>query len=363
MKIVLDNIIFWLQKSGGGSVYWTELIKRFNEQKDLQVTFYDEKEKCNNFFRNNITLKNVLIENFLNLKVRRYLNFTKPIQEKSIFHSSYFRISKSKNAINVTTIHDLTAEKFDKGLSRLINYYQKKHAINKSDGIICISHNTKKDLLSIFPEAKRKKIRVIYNGISNDFFKINEDYSINKIDDRFSALENEKYLLFVGRRNSYKNFHLVVKAARIVSHKYKLVIAGEAFNQSEESLVKEYLGNNFLLFSGLDNDKLNYLYNKAFVLLYPSLYEGFGIPIAEAMKTHCPVIAANNSSIPEVAGDAAILYDNITENLIVEGINKLENEVYRNDLIKKGVKQFSNFNWDKTYLEYLEFYKELYNEK
>lgn len=363
MKIVFDNIIFWLQRSGGGSVYWTELIKRFNDLEGIDAKFYDEKENCDNIFRKDIKLKNVFIENFLHLKIRRYLNFSERIEEKSIFHSSYFRVSKSKNAINVTTIHDLTAEKFTTGLSRFVNYHQKKHAIKNSDGIICISENTKKDLLEFFPEVENKKIRVIYNGVSDDFFKIEHNFNLGEIDKRFLPLEDTKYLLFVGRRNSYKNFHLVVKAASLVKSEYKLVIVGEELNEEECTLMNKYLGDDFFIFNKLDNNKLNHLYNKAFVLLYPSLYEGFGIPIVEAMKAHCPVIAANNSSIPEVAGDAAILYDDINENLIMDGIKKLENTSFRADIIQKGIQQFPKFDWNKTYLNYLEFYKELYDGK
>ncbi|UHO39176.1 glycosyltransferase family 4 protein [Chryseobacterium capnotolerans] len=210
---------------------------------------------------------------------------------------------------------------------------------------------------------ENKKIRVIYNGVSDDFFKIEHNFNLGEIDKRFLSLEDTKYLLFVGRRNSYKNFHLVVKAACLVKSEYKLVIVGEELNKEEYALINKYLGDHFIIFNKLDNNKLNYLYNKAFVLLYPSLYEGFGIPIVEAMKAHCPVIAANNSSIPEVAGDAAILYDNINENLIVDGIKKLESTSFRADIIKKGIQQFPKFDWNKTYLNYLEFYKELYDGK
>ncbi|MDM1547827.1 glycosyltransferase family 4 protein [Empedobacter falsenii] len=363
MKIVLDNIIFWLQRSGGGSVYWTELVKRFNDNDEIDVSFYDEKEECNNIFRKELRLKNILIEDLLSLRIRRYLNFTKSIKAKSIFHSSYFRVSKSKNAINVTTIHDLTSEKFDRGLSRFVNFQQKKHAIKYSKGIICISENTKKDLFEFYPEAKQKNVKVIYNGISEDFFEINEDFEIHKVDNRFATLQDKKYILFVGRRNSYKNFPIVVKAAQQVMQDYKLVVIGEPFNEEEEQFVKSYLGSSYLLISKLENVKLNYLYNKAFALLYPSSYEGFGIPIAEAMKTHCPVIAANNSSIPEVAGNGAILYDDINEKHIVEGIYSLENNEFRKDLISKGFQQSTRFDWNTTFKEYLEFYKELYYEE
>lgn len=363
MKIVFDNIIYSLQNSGGGSVYWTELIKRFNEDNSLNIKFYEQEEPNSNIFRKGLQLKNVQKETFLSLKIRRYLNFTKPITEKSIFHSSYFRVSGSRNAINITTIHDFTTEKFRKGLARWVNLQQKRHAALHSDGIICISENTKKDLLHFVPEINPSKIRVIYNGVSDDFYKINEEFEIASKDPRFKDLENCKYLLYIGHRTKYKNFPVAVKAAAKVKERYKLVVVGEPFTPEEKVFVDSHLGSECIIISKLNNDGLNYLYNKAFALLYPSSYEGFGIPLVEAMKTECPIIANKNSSIPEVVGEAGLLYEDIDENSIINGIQKLENIDYRQDLIKRGTQQFTKFNWDKTYLEYVEFYKELFDAK
>jgi len=361
MKIVLDNIIYSLQNSGGGSVYWTELIKRFKASHKDEVLFFEQKEPNSNIFRKNLELGAVKKETFLSLRIRRYLNFTRPIKEKSIFHSSYFRVSRSKNAINVTTLHDFTTEKFRTGLARWINLMQKKHAVKNSHGIVCISENTKKDLLHFIPDTDQSKIKVIYNGISEDFFKIEEEYDISSKDPRFSGLENYKYLLYIGHRTSYKNFPVAVEVASRFRNKYKLVIVGEPFNNEEKAMVEEKLGNDYVIVSKLDNKGLNSLYNKAFALLYPSSYEGFGIPLIEAMKTHCPVVASKNSSIPEVAGDGAILCENADASLFENSLLKLENEEFRNNLITKGVEQSSKFNWDLTFNKYYEFYQELYN--
>lgn len=359
MKIIFDNIIYSLQKSGGGSVYWTELLKRFSALTQDEVIFYEPKEESQNIFRKNLKLNNVKKETFLCLRVRRYLNFSKPINQKSIFHSSYFRISKSKNAINVTTVHDFTTEKFRTGLARWVNLQQKKHAVLNSAGIICISQNTKKDLLHFIPEVDPNKIVVIYNGVSEDFFKINEEFSIAEKNEKFSTLQNEKYLLYIGHRTHYKNFPIAVQTAAKVN--YKLVIVGEPLSSKEKIMVESYLGSNYLELSKLQNKELNYLYNKAFALLYPSSYEGFGIPIVEAMKTHCPVIATHNSSIPEVAGDAAILCGSTNVEEFIKSLQCLENKDFRDDLINKGIEQSKKFNWDKTFQDYLEFYQKLYN--
>lgn len=363
MKIIYDNIIYWLQKSGGGSVYWTELAKRLEKSDEVEALFYEPKEPNDNIFRKGLVFKNRALETFLSLKIRRYLNFTKPIEKKTIFHSSYFRVSKSKNAINVTTIHDFTTEKFRTGLARWVNLQQKKYAVLNSQGIICISENTKKDLLEFVPNVDKSKIRVIYNGVSEDFYLIENDFQIKDKEPRFHSLENYKYLLYIGHRTSYKNFDIAVKAAAKTNGKYKLVVIGEPFSEEEQIEVDKLLGReNYIQVSKLGNEHLNMLYNKAFALLYPSSYEGFGIPLVEAMKTGCPVIANNTSSIPEVAGDAAILIDDIDEHKICEQIKNLEDQEYRDKLIEKGFIQSQKFNWDKTFEEYMKFYKELYNE-
>ena len=363
MKIVLDNIIFWLQRSGGGSVYWTELIKRFNDLNSAEISFFDQSEPTDNIFRENLHLNNRYLEVKFKLKIRRYLPFTEKINDKSIFHSSYFRVSNSKNAVNVTTIHDFTTEKFRKGLARWVNLKQKKYAIEKAKGVICISENTKRDLLEFFPQTDQKKIKVIYNGVSDDFFAVSEEFSIAEKDPRFSNLDNQKYLLYIGHRTAYKNFDIAVKAAGKFKNEYKFVVIGEKFSQKEEIFIKNYLNKDQIIqLSGIKNKELNFLYNKAFALLYPSSYEGFGIPIVEAMKTRCPVIAANTSSIPEIAGNAVLLCDNINEEQIISSIMKLKNEDLRMVLVREGLLQSEKFSWDKTFNAYLEYYKELYDE-
>ena len=365
MKIIFDNIIYSLQNSGGGSVYWTEIIKRFNalQSSDTEIIFYDQEEPNQNIFRSQLMLNNLKKESFLTLRIRRYLPFTIPINGKTIFHSSYHRISKSKNTLNITTIHDFTTEKFRKGLARWVNLEQKRFALKNSEGIICISENTKNDMNEYFPFTRNKKVRVIYNGISDDFSFIKEPFEINEVNSKFERLQNGKYFLFIGHRTKYKNFDLAVKAASLQRDKYKLVVVGEPFSDEESTLVKKFLGENYLLISKLDNKNLNLLYNKAFALLYPSSYEGFGIPVIEGMRTHCPVIAGRNSSIPEIAGDAALLMDEISDEKISECIDQLEDSTFREALIKKGIAQSSLFSWDKTFQEHFDFYKEIYDAK
>jgi mannosyltransferase len=356
MKIILDNLIYFLQNSGGGSVYWTEIVKRLND-KNQDVYFVEPQALSNNNFRKEIDFKNLSIESKIPLSILRFLDFRQKINDKYIFHSSYYRVSNAKNAKNIVTIHDFTSEKYLTGLRRWVHYTRKKHALKKADGIICISQNTKKDLLEYHKFIDKNKIKIIYNGVGNQFFKLNESFDKHQF--KYKEILEKKYILYVGHRTSYKNFDVAVKTISLLDKKFILVIIGEPLKVKEKAML-ETISDRYTVKSGINTQDLNVIYNFAFCLLYPSSYEGFGIPILEAMKTHCPVVTTSMSSIPEVAGDAALLIDTIDPKLFAEEILKLENTDFRSNIISKGLLQAQKFSWDKCYNEVLEFYKEIY---
>ena len=139
-------------------------------------------------------------------------------------------------------------------------------------------------------------------------------------------------------------------------------VGGGKFTEEELALFNKFnYENKVHHVSNIDNYELNSLYNHALALLFPSSYEGFGIPIIEAMKTKCPVIAFKNSSIPEVAGEAALLYEEENVDSIIHGIQKLQDKDLRDRLKNKGIIQAEKFSWDNTFRQYIEFYKELYD--
>lgn len=361
MKIFFDNIIFSLQKSGGGSVYWYEIVSRFLKT-NHNIEFLDY--PCNNIFRERLNYNGKVSRSRYWLFIARFLPLCRRFKSKTIVHSSYYRISLSRNAINVITIHDFTSEKYFRGLSKFINYWQKKIAVMRADGIICISENTKKDLLFYHPKVSENKIKIIYNGAGDCFFRINQLNESNISDDDIKKVLGEEYVLFVGHRTNYKNFLMAVKTMSFFNGKLKFVIVGEPLSKDEITVVNSFLKkDSYKVLSGKTSETLNLLYNKAFCLLYPSSYEGFGIPVVEAMKTGCPVVTTNKSSIPEVAGDAAIMVSEINELNFINAIESLFDDKYRSDLIAKGYIQAEKFSWDYTYKEVVEFYKTLYENK
>lgn len=356
MDVVIDNIIFSLQKSGGISVYWYEIVSRIINQGGINNLFIEENGKENNIFRNKLTIntKNCILSNFkINSSLNRYSNLDFNIDNKKfIFHSSYYRtlsknVKKTNNVKEVVTVHDFTYERFSRGLKKWVHSWQKKKAIQSADVVICISENTKNDLLHFYPQFSNKDIRVIYNGVS-------EQYTI--IPELKKDIERTPYFLYVGSRTDYKNFDFVVKALSLVDESI-LKIVGGSLSKTELTLLETNLSGRWQFLENVDNVQLNVLYNQAFALLYPSSYEGFGIPIVEAMKAGCPFISLKGSSITEVAGEAGFLMNELNFDEFYNGVELIKNN--RDKIIELGLLQADLFSWDKCFNEIVAIYIEL----
>lgn len=358
MKIIYDNIIFSLQKAGGISIYWTELIKRITNKED--ITFYESEN--DNIFRREFEILTKQ-ESSLSSKILRYLPLLKKLPTESIFHSSYFRTSFQKDIVKIVTVYDFTYEYYISGFAKFIHSWQKKIAIKNADGIICISNSTKEDLFKFFPNTKNDKVKTIYISAGQEFY-ILENLNKNLNCTKFENLKDKKIILYVGdRKSSYKNFTMAVQTVSLLEN-YTLVSVGAGkITDYEQRLIDEKLQGRFYHFLGISSEELNILYNLSFSLLYPSSYEGFGIPILEAMRAGCPVISTNSSSIPEVTSDAAILVDEISKESFVESIKSLENNIIRDNLIQKGLVQAKKFSWDKCFEQTVSFYEEVYKRK
>jgi mannosyltransferase len=356
MNVFIDLIVFSLQKSGGISVYWYEVIKRIINQEEIHSCFIEYENNNENIFRKKLKIQEANVYN-QGSKLSKFLSRYSEINLKCrgeifIFHSTYYRtLSRSvkieNNVKEIVTVHDFTYEHYGNGLKKWLHSYQKKKAIQAADVVICISENTKKDLLYFYPMLEDKDIRVIYNGVSSDYFVI-PGFKQQK--------EFSPYFLFVGSRASYKNFDFAVKAVS-QSKKFILKIVGFDLNRNELHMLNELIPGRWELFVNIENNKLNELYNGAYALIYPSSYEGFGIPILESMKAGCPFIALNSSSIPEVAGDGGVLLDKLELILFNEAVVKICRS--RKAIIEKGFHQARNFSWEKCYCRTVQVYKEL----
>lgn len=357
LKVVYDNILFSLQKSGGISVYWTELSKSLKNEPIVEARFLESAN--NNLVREKIRLDTTPEKSRLPLILQRITSCRYSCDDAHIFHSSYYRTSRHRQAINVVTVHDFTHELLQHNLRTKMLIWQKRRAISKADGLICQSENTKRDLLRFYPEAKAKPIKVIYSGVLPDFHPDSAPLPPD-----YSHLAKAPFALFTGSRARYKNFALAVQSVSLVPGLQLVITGGGPLTAKEQELLDTTLPGRAFALGFISNQLLNALYNHAQVLLYLSEYEGFGLPVAEALRVGCPVITTNRASLPEVAGRGAILLENLDPKAVAEAIQELaSNHELRAQLLERGARHVQQFTWDATFRDTLEFYHTLFNQK
>lgn len=319
--ILYDGIVYRLQKFGGISVLFNEIIKRMPENSYKLVLDSDWR-----FFE-------------------RFRKF-KSCSEFDLFHSTYYRIPLDDSAPIVTTVHDFTYERFVKGFKKEVHVWQKRKAIEAADIIICVSESTKNDLLYYLGATYEDRIAVVHNGVSHDYRPLSD-----------IALRDQ--VIYVGSRLGYKNFQNLVKALSFIEGVSLVCVGGGEFSNNELEILNRLIPDRFCFKGLLSNEELNQEYNKSICLVYPSLYEGFGIPVLEAMRAGCPVLAVNSSSIPEVAGQAAFLMEVGAVEEIRDGIEFFCVRENRQKFVRLGTVRAQEFSWDLTFNKTVAVYEKL----
>ena len=347
MKTILfDNIIYSLQPIGGISSQWAMLQNAILQDNSLNAICVEREDAINNIYRKCVDLpieKLVKLKHNYPLIIDRFRNVKIQNIKPSIFHSSYYRCIEYKNVKSIVTVHDFTYERYMAGLRRYVHSKQKYNAINQADVVVCVSENTRKDLMHFLPNIDNDKIRVVYNGVSNEFYKLDD------------ATRSDR-LLYVGSRAKYKNFEFVVEALSGTS--YYLDICGAPLSIKEHEYLNRKLGNErYKVYSNVDNHRLNELYNHAKCLIYPSSYEGFGLPIVEAQTTGCPVIALNGSSISEVIGETPLLLQELSCKELLSALKILESPTLFDNISKVGIENASIYTRQSMINGYMEIYK------
>lgn len=343
--IVLDNIIFSLQKAGGVSAVWSNLISCLLAD-NVALTCLEYDDAMDNVFRKDTDIPVGAIRR-LGKKASRLHEFISPkvrLSEPFIFHSSYFRTCSNPNAINVTTVHDFIYEQGKMNLKQKLRVRMDYAAIRRSDVIVCVSENTKADLFRFLPDIDGEKVHVIHNGVSDHFTVL----------PRPPKPELRNHILYVGGRQDYKNFRFAVETvSRTGLH---LLICGSPLSVGEKEMLEEKLHGRYhhLLFPS--NKDLNAIYNSVYALLYPSSYEGFGIPVLEAQRAGCPVIALDASSIPEIIGETPLLLTSLSEDEACAKLALLEDPDFRKSVTEAGLLNSRRFSWEKMAREYLNLY-------
>jgi len=374
MKILYDHTIFQFQRYGGISRYFYELITRLPTIEDVNINLFQGfhiNEYCLSEHKHNF-------ESYWGYKWKyekpdtKYMSHIFAIPNKILFDNIYMRsvdfdiyhptyctkdLNKHYKSTIVLTVHDMIHELYpDQFRDSKSTIKAKKVSINAADTIICVSKNTKNDLIDMY-DVPEDKIKVIYHG--NSLPKSDQclkDTDLNKIYEI-----NKPFLLYVGDRNrTYKNFTLLLETySTMLSDRFDLVcFGGGDFNRNDLKTIKNIKNSGKVIHLSGSDHLLASLYKNAFCFVYPSLYEGFGIPLLESMGMGCPVITSNTSSIPEVVNKAALLFDPNSKDSLLRTIELLENnESKRKKLISLGFEQENKFSWDKTANETLKVYE------
>ena len=235
-----------------------------------------------------------------------------------------------------------------------------KSSIKRADHVIAVSQNTKKDIVRIFG-INENDVTVIHEAPHERYKEINDERRLNKVKKKYDL--NHPFIFNPSLCDLRKNVVRLLKAFKRIEEKipHKLLITGRKpgrIREVNKIIDKLNIGERVRIETHIPSEDMPAIYNLAGLCVYPSLYEGFGLPILEAMSCGCPVIASKTSSMPEVAGDAAILVNPYEEKEISDAMYKvLTNDKLKRSLIKKGLKRVKKFSWEKTAEKTLEIFK------
>jgi glycosyltransferase involved in cell wall biosynthesis len=362
LKILFDHQKFSIQRYGGISRYFANLNEGLNNQPGISskiATLYSENEYVKDypFLLNNGLGKKLLAGKQAKIYKwnRRFSRWNIRLGQYDVFHPTYYDPDFLKDIKKpyVVTVHDMVYELYPANFSDAVEVIAKKKAIiTKADAIIAISEYTKRDILRIFPQLENK-IRVVHHG-----------YIFTDEKPAAQLADPGKFILFVGQRWHYKNFQGFVKAISTLLQQdadLKLICAGGgSFVPEEEALLAQLNITGQCRQLNATDAELKQLYQQAQLFAYPSQQEGFGLPILEAFANGCPVVCSNNSSMPEVAGDAAIYFDPYDSGSMLSAISSvLYNTTLKHELKNKGHKQLPLFSFDSCVANTIKVYQSL----
>tara|TARA_Y100000591_G_scaffold332183_1_gene368571 strand:- start:2021 stop:3082 length:1062 start_codon:yes stop_codon:yes gene_type:complete len=352
MKILFDHTIFIHQKIGGISKYIVKLNENLNKKKNISKIFCPISINFNlkNTYTEKYNLFNISKIPLFSKKLIFFINNFLTLIYFYIYRPNFIHLSYYNNFYNffkipyVLTVYDLTHEK----TKRLTQNLDKKKVIFNAKKIFCISNNTKKDLINHY-NIDSSKIVVSHLGMDQKiYFKI----------------KKKKYLLFVGSRSSYKNLNnLLVAFSKSIYLKknYKLIIFGDRnFTAEETFLLNKLKIYEKVIFRTGDDDDLKKYYTNASLFVFPSKYEGFGLPLLEAMRFGCPVVCSNIAVFKEVAGNSCFYFNpNNVINIKTTLERALKSHSLRKKKIKQGFQQIKKFTWKKTAVNTYKEYKKI----
>lgn len=340
----IDGVVFSLQRHGGITVYFRELI---SELADSGMPYSISLESP--FKQDMDGLIEQVGAEVRKARILERYRAGRTHKQASVFHSSYYRLPAQRSVPTVVTVHDFIYERYRRGAGRWIHMAQKHAAIRAAQSVICISESTRNDLLEWVGETPGQQVHVIHNGVSELFRPLGP-----------AAANSEKpYMLFVGERKGYKNFSLAVDALRFLPDMELCCVGGGPLVEDDFRGCSASARTRVRHLGYVDDAELNRRYNEAVCLLYPSAYEGFGIPVVEAMRAGCPVVCIDCKAVLEVGQDAVIRAEFADGECIAGAVQVALDDARRARHVGRGLEISEQFSWRKCHRQTLELYRGL----
>lgn len=349
ITVLFDFYAFHIQRFGGISRYFYEIISRMkNTDSNIAMQFSMNKYISKHDIANYTAVPKPIFK-FLEgvfRKINHYIAVKKIRKSQfDIFHPTYYNpyfLRFIGDKPFVLTIHDMTHEMYPQFFSPLdpTALFKRKLA-QKASRIIAISEFTKSKIIEILG-INEEKIDVIYHGLTRRPLGIGRPKGLP-----------EKYILYVGERRRYKNFNRVAEAFVSLVKVFpdlRLVLTGRKLSVGERDMLRRMKIKDYVkVYNDIDDDVLDQLYHHAQLFVYPSLCEGFGIPILEAFAQDCPVVLSRESCFPEIGGDACEYFDAFSSDDLLRAMHRvIESHDYRDMLIERGRRRLELFTWDST---------------
>jgi len=288
-------------------------------------------------------------------------------ERPDVYHAPHYVLPPAIRCRSVVTIHDCIHLMFPQYLPNRAAYAYARAsmwaAARRSNRILTVSEASKRDILQLF-NVKPEKIVVVYNAIDEHFSATPSEEHVERIRERYQL--DHKFVLYVGNIKPHKNLVRLIEAfsqLRRTHDDLKLLIIGDEISRLpalRRAVHRHKLHKHVRFLGYLKDDTLTVLYRLASVFVFPSLYEGFGLPPLEAMASGTPVVTSNVSSLPEVTGDAAVLVDPYDVDSIVDGIRRiLDDPRLAEELRVKGLKRAREFSWERSVEKTQRVYREV----
>ena len=289
-------------------------------------------------------------------------------ERPDLYHAPHYVLPAGVSCRSVVTIHDCIHLMFPQYLpNRMAHAYARAQmwaAARRSDCILTVSDASKRDILHFF-NVPPEKIVVIYNAIDTHFSVTPPAEAVTRVRERYQL--DHKFVLYVGNIKPHKNLVRLIEAfdelRRGELEDLKLLIIGDEISKLpalRRAVHRHKLHKHVRFLGFLPDDQLAVLYRLASVFVFPSLYEGFGLPPLEAMASGTPVVTSNVSSLPEVVGDAAVLVDPYDVDSIVDGLRRVLTDPARAaEMRRKGLERAREFSWERSVAKTLQVYREI----